>query len=121
MHLTTVDGKQIQITKAEIEITRNRYISSGYAVSLCLTGILPKCRKKATLTTSWRSNTDEIGFTTLHGYRDHHVVKKSELARFVATIPVVTRSYMDKDFVVLPEHEAFARNYIQELYLDERK
>lgn len=89
MKLETVNGKFIQISSAYIEVSPNDRIESGYFIDIKLSGKLPRCRKDSILHYSLTANRDELFFTTLFGYTDHHKVSCNVLHPFLLTLPVL--------------------------------
>ena len=105
--LTTKAGKSIKLDKAELQISINKAIASGYFVDLKLTGVLPGCKKSVILTINFSSSVDSVNITTLFNHRKWHEVTYTEMKSMIESIPV--KPYIIKPPEITPEVEAFAR------------
>jgi hypothetical protein len=104
--LPTTNGKTIKLVNPVIEVCSHDKIDTGYCVSLKLVGILPGCKKRASLTISHFGSTG-ISISTLFEHRKHHYVEKSEMAKLINSIPVIP--YIINKVEITPAIESMAR------------
>lgn len=112
--LPTIDGKVIKLNKAELQISSNERIDTGYFVNLKLTGILPSCKKSQILTINHGINDGTVCITTVFNHRKWHEVKYEEMKKMIESLPVVP--YIINPVTITPELEAFAKEEKIALY-----
>lgn len=109
--LTTKENKSVSLDVAEIRISKNELLESGYFVELRLEGKLPQCRKSVTLSHS-------VGFGAIHlmplfGNGKWHSVNPEEIRKLVKSVKIVPYKY---DYITItPELETYARNHIESM------
>lgn len=116
MKLKTTKLKEIQFGRAYIKVDDNRYIESGYSVSIKMIGLLPGCRKDSILTVNHGFDGNTVNIAPLFGYGKHHSVCKKEFAKFIDELPcAVSTELNDERFINM---EFKAKQYLKNLFCE---
>lgn len=100
--------KSLRITSHVIKVSANRYAETGMIASLDIRGILPGCRKNATL--SYSPCHKRISVRNLFSYSGHADIDPSEWQRLILQSPVVSDKL--SPVVITPEIERWAIEHV---------
>jgi hypothetical protein len=105
--------KELRITSSKIEVSSNSLSDTGYCVHHKVRGILPGCRKVATLFIS--ASTDSIWVTNLYSHHGEAHIRPDHWAELIKASPVVSDKLDSFKITLTPEIIAAAYRDVMDI------